>query len=88
VAIPSVVFLSGGLSPEDSTKYLDVINEHGPHPWELNFSFGRALQQPVLKAWSGKDENIQEAQKAFLKRAKLNSLALRGEYTMEMEGER
>lgn len=85
VAIPSIVFLSGGLSPEDSTAYLDAINELGPHPWELNFSFGRALQEPVLEAWQGKDENIPIAQKEFLKRAKLNSLALRGEYKKEME---
>jgi fructose-bisphosphate aldolase class I len=87
VAVPSVVYLSGGLSPVQSTEYLDAINELGPHPWELNFSFGRALQEPVLEMWQGKDENIEVAQKEFLKRARLNSLALRGEYKREMENE-
>lgn len=85
VAVPSVVFLSGGLSPVESTQFLDKVNELGPHPWELNFSFGRALQEPVLEAWQGKDENVEEAQKAFIKRARLNSLALRGEYESSME---
>lgn len=87
IAVPSVVFLSGGLSPTQSTEYLSAINKLGPHPWELNFSFGRALQEPVLEAWKGKDENVEVAQRAFLKRARLNSLALRGEYRKEMENE-
>jgi fructose-bisphosphate aldolase class I len=87
VAIPSVVYLSGGLTPERSTRYLDAINELGPHPWELNFSFGRALQQPVLKVWAGKDENLEKAQKEFLKRTRLNSMALLGKYKKEMENE-
>ncbi|MBN1168587.1 fructose-bisphosphate aldolase class I [Candidatus Woesebacteria bacterium] len=87
VAVPSVVYLSGGLSPVQSTEYLDAINKLGPHPWELNFSFGRALQEPVLEAWQGKDENIEIAQREFIKRAKLNSLALKGEYRSEMENE-
>lgn len=87
VAIPSIVFLSGGLTPEESTKYLDAVNKLGPHPWEFNFSFGRALQEPVLAAWQGKDENIGAAQREFLKRARLNSLALRGEYNASMEDE-
>ncbi|MGC9352082.1 MAG: class I fructose-bisphosphate aldolase, partial [Sulfurovum sp.] len=87
VAVPSVVYLSGGLTPTQSTLYLDAINELGPHPWELNFSFGRALQEPVLDAWQGKDENIESAQRVFLKRARLNSLALKGEYKKEMEDE-
>lgn len=87
VAVPSVVFLSGGMTPAESTQHLEAINELGPHPWKLNFSFGRALQQTVLKAWGGKDENIRAAQKELLKRAKLNSLALRGEYKKEMENE-
>jgi fructose-bisphosphate aldolase, class I len=85
VAVPSVVFLSGGLSPIKSTQYLDAVNKLGPHPWELNFSFGRALQEPVLAAWRGKDENVEAAQREFLKRAKLNSLALKGEYDTSME---
>jgi fructose-bisphosphate aldolase class I len=85
--LPGIVFLSGGDSPTDSTSHLDKLNESDNVPWQLSFSFGRALQGPVLKAWGGKEENVGKAQKAFYKRAKLNSLARSGEYKREMENE-
>jgi fructose-bisphosphate aldolase class I len=78
--LPGVVFLSGGDSPEDSTTHLDALNELDRAPWQLSFSFGRALQQPALKAWAGKSANIEKAQKAFYERARLNSLARSGDY--------
>ena len=83
--VPGIVFLSGGDSPGESTGHLDAMNEIGGVPWQLSFSFGRALQGPVLKAWEGKEENKEAAQKAFYERAKLNSLARSGQYRAEME---
>ncbi len=85
-AVPSINFLSGGLIPEQATAYLNAINASFPlEPWLLSFSFGRALQQPVLQAWQGKAENIAAAQQALLKRARLNGAAQRGEYEESME---
>jgi len=85
-AVPSINFLSGGLSPEQATANLNAINAGFPlEPWLLSFSFGRALQQPVLQAWQGKEENIPAAQQALLKRARLNGAAQRGEYKEAME---
>jgi len=83
--LPGVVFLSGGDSPEDATSHLNKLNEEDVVAWQLSFSFGRALQEPVLKTWEGKEENIPQAQKAFYERARLNSLARSGEYEEEME---
>jgi fructose-bisphosphate aldolase class I len=83
--VPGIVFLSGGDTPEESTGHLDLMNEMDDVPWQLSFSFGRALQQPVLDAWQGKSENVEEAQKEFYERAKLNSLARTGEYDASME---
>jgi len=83
--VPGIVFLSGGDSPGESTSHLDVMNEIGGVPWQLSFSFGRALQEPVLKAWEGKVENKEAAQKVFYERARLNSLARSGQYKAEME---
>lgn len=82
--LPGVVFLSGGDSPEDSTAHLNAMNQVGGN-WELSFSFGRALQEPVLETWGGREENIKLAQEVFYKRAKLDSLARAGEYKKEME---
>lgn len=80
-AMPGVVFLSGGQSEEDSTLNLNAINQYkGPKPWALSFSFGRALQASVLKAWQGQDQNIKAAQDQLLKRAKANGLAAMGQY--------
>jgi len=85
-AVPSINFLSGGLSPEQATANLNAINAGFPlEPWLLSFSYGRALQQPVLQAWQGKAENVPLAQQALLKRARLNGAAVRGEYSPEME---
>jgi fructose-bisphosphate aldolase, class I len=83
--VPGVVFLSGGQSPEQACSNLNELNKRPSKPWELSFSFGRALQQPVLSTWTGKDENILAAQKEFVKRAKLTSLARQGKYTPDME---
>lgn len=81
-AVPGITFLSGGQSEEESTVNLNAINQApGTKPWALSFSFGRALQQSVLKAWKGEKDNIKDAQNELLKRAKANSLASKGEYT-------
>ena len=84
-AVPGVVFLSGGQSDEDATLHLDAMNRLGPHPWELSFSFGRALQSPVLEAWRGDAAKVVAAQSAYLHRARLNGLARTGDYTPELE---
>lgn len=85
-SVPGIVFLSGGLSDEDSTEFLDAMNKApGPKPWALSFSYGRALQHAPLVAWGGKPENKAKAQQAFLTRAKLNGLAAVGKYSREME---
>lgn len=86
-AVPGIVFLSGGQTPKQATGYLNEMNKVEGLPWQLSFSFGRALQDPVLKTWNGRPENVVDAQKAFLKRARLNSLARRGQYKPEMENE-
>src|SRR5918912_249463 len=72
-AVPGIVFLSGGQSDEDATTHLNAMNKRGPHPWQLSFSYGRALQAPALKAWVGKAENVDAAKRAYYHRAKMNS---------------
>ena len=84
-AVPGVVFLSGGMSDEDATARLNAINQRGPHPWELSFSYGRALQAPALKAWAGDPSKVEDAQKAYYRRAKFNSAARSGSYAPEWE---
>ncbi len=85
-AVPGINFLSGGQSPEEATANLNAINRlRSNAPWQLSTSYGRALQQPVLHAWGGKRENISAAQQALLKRARLNSLARRGQYEPALE---
>jgi fructose-bisphosphate aldolase class I len=85
-AVPGINFLSGGQTPEQATANLNAINTlAGNAPWQLSFSYARALQEPVLKTWQGKDENIQAAQQALYRRAKLNGAASTGSYTPEME---
>ena len=86
-AVPGIVFLSGGQSDEDATANLNAMNALGPHPWQLSFSYGRALQAPALKAWGGKPENVEAAQRAYYHRAKMNSAARTGAYAPEMESE-
>lgn len=84
-AVPGIVFLSGGQTPEQATERLSAMNAVGVHPWELSFSYGRALQDPVLKAWKGEPGNAAAARKAFLHRARCNGAARHGKYTKEME---
>jgi fructose-bisphosphate aldolase class I len=86
-AVPGIVFLSGGQSDEDATRHLNAMNARGPHPWQLSFSYGRALQAPALKAWTGKPENVEAAQRAYYHRAKMNGAARTGMYAPEMEKE-
>jgi fructose-bisphosphate aldolase, class I len=84
-AVPGIVFLSGGQSDEDATAHLNAMNQRGPHPWELSFSYGRALQAPALKAWKGDSANLPAARAAYVHRARMNRAARFGEYTSEME---
>lgn len=86
-AVPGIVFLSGGQSDELATAHLNAMNARTdyPRPWQLSFSFARALQAPVLKAWNGEARNVPAAQKAFYHRAKCNSAARYGRYTPELE---
>ena len=86
-AVPGIVFLSGGQLDEQATARLSAMNAMGPHPWELSFSYGRALQAPALKAWLGKEDNVEAAQQAYYHRAKMNSAARTGMYAPEMEKE-
>ena len=86
-AVRGIVFLSGGQSDEDATAHLSAMNARGPHPWELSFSYGRALQAAALNAWRGEEANVQAAQEAFAHRAKMNGLARSGSYSPEMEKE-
>jgi fructose-bisphosphate aldolase class I len=80
-AVPSINFLSGGQTAEEATANLNAMNQlDGPKPWVLSFSYSRALQNPVQAAWNGNAANREAAQQAFLKRARLNSLARKGEY--------
>ena len=81
------MFLSGGQSDEDATIHLNAMNARGPHPWQLSFSYGRALQAPALKAWRGQAENAGAAQRALDHRAKMNGAASSGQYTPELERE-
>ncbi|HEY0951172.1 class I fructose-bisphosphate aldolase, partial [Nocardioides sp.] len=85
VAVPGIVFLSGGQSDREATARLDAINRHGSQPWQLSFSFGRALQAPVLEAWRGDPAHREAAQAALLDRAALNGAARYGSYRPEME---
>lgn len=83
-AVPGIVFLSGGQSEVQATENLNAINRVGG-PWALSFSYGRALQQSALKAWAGDSANADAAQAAFVHRARMNSLAIAGEWSAELE---
>lgn len=83
--VPGVVFLSGGMSDEEATNRLNEMNKLGGFPWELSFSYGRALQAPSLKAWGGDAANLGAAQAALAHRAKMNGLARSGSYDPSME---
>lgn len=84
-AVPGINFLSGGQTPEEATLNLNAINSLGVQPWELSFSYGRALQEPAQHAWAGHLEHGAAAQEAILKRARLNSAARSGNYSSDME---
>lgn len=85
-AVPTINFLSGGQTDELATAHLNAMNASDTaKPWNLSFSYGRALQAPALKAWAGKPENVTAAQDALYKRAKFNSLACLGKYSPDME---
>jgi fructose-bisphosphate aldolase class I len=86
-AVPGIAFLSGGQSPQDATLHLSLINQLGPLPWNVTFSYGRALQDTALKAWGGSAANFAAGQKEFFKRAKLNGLATTGRYTAALESQ-
>ena len=84
--VPGIAFLSGGQSDVDATAHLSAMNAAYDLPWNLTFSYGRALQAAALKSWSGKAENIPAASNAFLHRAKMNGLAAKGEWSAALEG--
>jgi fructose-bisphosphate aldolase class I len=84
-SVPGIVFLSGGQSDEAATAHLNAMNRLGNVPWQLSFSYGRALQAPALKAWKGEPANGPAAQRAFLHRARLNGAARSGSWTQAME---
>jgi fructose-bisphosphate aldolase, class I len=84
-AVPGVMFLSGGQDEVLATKHLNAMNRIGEEPWQLGFSFARALQEPALRAWKGEPAKVQAAQQAILHRARLNSAARYGKYSEDME---
>mgnify|MGYP001313168670 FL=1 len=83
--LPGITFLSGGQSDVNATAHLDAMNKIGGFSWKLSFSYGRALQQPSLKAWLGKEENIPKAQEALSHRALMNKLAANGAWNLDLE---
>jgi fructose-bisphosphate aldolase class I len=84
-AVPGIAFLSGGQSEAEATLHLSLMNRAGALPWQLSFSYGRALQQSTLDAWRGQASNVAAAQQTFLRRARLNGLARNGSYDAAME---
>jgi fructose-bisphosphate aldolase class I len=91
-AVPGIVFLSGGQSDKGATAHLNAMNQiknavPGRYPWALSFSYGRALQAAPLKAWDGKSSNVPGAQSAFAHRAHMNSLATKGEWSLNLESQ-
>jgi len=84
-AVPGIAFLSGGQSAVSATEHLNAMNKLGPLPWQVSFSYARALQDPALKAWKGEPGNVPAAQRIFYHRAKMNSAARTGTYTAQME---
>src|SRR3954447_12022502 len=84
-SVPGIAFLSGGQSDEEATAHLDAMNRIGNLPWKLTFSYGRALQAAPQQAWSGKAENTAAGQQAFSHRARMNSLASKGEWQADLE---
>jgi fructose-bisphosphate aldolase class I len=84
-SVAGIAFLSGGQSDEEATINLNAMNQMGPHPWPVTFSYGRALQHLPQKVWSGKAENVAAAQRAFAHRAHMNGLAAQGMWKHDLE---
>jgi fructose-bisphosphate aldolase, class I len=84
-AVPGLVFLSGGQSDVQATEHLNEMNRLGNAPWQVSFSFGRALQQPALKLWRGRADGVKAAQEALMHRAQCNSEARFGRYSEDLE---
>lgn len=84
-AVPGIVFLSGGQSDDDASANLNALNSVSRQPWELSFSYGRALQAAALKAWAGRPENVPAAQRALAHRAAMNGAARSGSYSAELD---
>ena len=85
--VPTINFLSGGQSQVQATAHLNAMHQLGSLPWNLSFSYARALQDEAMKLWKGEAANMPAAQTSFFKRAKLNSLASMGKYNDAMETE-
>jgi fructose-bisphosphate aldolase, class I len=83
--VPGIVFLSGGQDDIPATDNLNEMNKLGPLPWELSFSYGRALQAPAIKAWKGEPANVEAGQRELLHRARMNGLARDGKYSKQQE---
>ena len=86
-AVPGIAFLSGGQSDEDATIRLNLMNQMGPQPWEVSFSYGRGLQAAALTTWAGDNAKLEEAQAQYRHRARCTGAARQGEYTDDMEKE-
>ncbi len=85
-AVPGVMFLSGGQSDIEATAHLNAMNAmQDEHPWELSYSYGRAMQHPALVAWAGEESNVEAAQSTISHRAKMNSLARSGDWSEDLE---
>jgi fructose-bisphosphate aldolase, class I len=84
-AVAGIAFLSGGQTDEEATVHLNLINQMGPLPWPVTFSYGRALQHEPQKLWAGKVENVAAAQRAFAHRSRMNGLAAQGEWKRDLE---
>jgi len=87
-AVPTINFLSGGQSPEAATANLNAMNQLPGNPWNISYSYARALQDYCMKTWQGETKNVASAQNIFLERSRLNSLASVGKYTKELEKEK
>ena len=84
--MPTINFLSGGQGAEEATANLNAMNVLFPQvPWVLSFSYARALQDPVMRTWAGRADNVPAAQRAFHHRLRMNSLAREGKWRPEME---
>lgn len=84
-SVPGIAFLSGGQTDEEATAHLSAINAIGGLPWPVTFSYGRALQAAAIKIWGGKPDNVAAAQAAFAHRARMNSLAAKGEWRADLD---